>query len=470
MYSSHRVFTMSLNENKALFINTLTGMTLILPDSYYQLFRLIDQDKLTDKITQQFSKEIQLLKSKNYIFESKAEEQAYFDNKMKAQMERTQKNLIHFTFVPTHLCNYDCGYCFETKEQRSKNTNLSSEMIKTAFEAVDQLCAEIDLQPDSKPTFHLMGGETLLLHIKPQIKLLLEELNKRNFQTEIITNGHFLSEYMDILSENKSVIQALQVTLDGTEEVHNRRRILKTTGVGNFNKIVQGIDSALEHGIPIKLRMNIDKSNEDISEFIDFLKMKGWFGRKDLLFLPGIVNDFNECGDYNELINEDKITEIMKPFSSLSCEKSGEDTSFVSFGILHKIKSYLEQMNRKNFSLQDCMINRSFVFSPNGKIFQCPVTMHKNEHAIGEFAPTFKMYDSTSRFGWNHIKEVREEKGCSTCATATVCPGPCPIQARKEFESERMHSCKNTDNAISEYLEHYKEEILKLPIFELKDN
>ncbi len=53
-----------------------------------------------------------------------------------------------------------------------------------------------------------------------------------------------LDEYIPILKTAR--IREVQVTLDGTEEVHDNRRFLKGGG-GTFSKIVRGIDACLEN-------------------------------------------------------------------------------------------------------------------------------------------------------------------------------------------------------------------------------
>ena len=74
----------------------------------------------------------------------------------------------------------------------------------------------------------------------------------------------------------KANIREIQVTLDGTEDVHNRRRFLKS-GEGTFGKIVRGIDSCLENHLSVNLRMVLDKENIDnLPELAQLAIDKGW--------------------------------------------------------------------------------------------------------------------------------------------------------------------------------------------------
>ncbi len=77
-------------------------------------------------------------------------------------------------------------------------------------------------------------------------------------------------------SWTKGKIREVQVTLDGTADIHNSRRFLKG-GDGTFDRIVRGIDAALANKIDINLRMVIDKENIDnLPDLAQFAIDKGW--------------------------------------------------------------------------------------------------------------------------------------------------------------------------------------------------
>ena len=106
----------------------------------------------------------------------------------------------------------------------------------------------------------VFGGEPLL-NSPRQKELIVYLLNKANgakLDVCFVTNGYTLVEYIDILRLGR--IREIQVTLDGTEAIHNKRRFLKG-GAGSFEKIVKGIDLCLQNKITVNLRMVVDKEN-----------------------------------------------------------------------------------------------------------------------------------------------------------------------------------------------------------------
>ena len=122
----------------------------------------------------------------------------------------------------------------------------------------------------------IFGGEPLLN--SPRQKDLINYIINKSVEADLslcfVTNGYHLEEYIPVLRKGK--IREVQVTLDGTESVHNNRRFLKGGG-GTFEKIVKGIDACLKENIDVNLRMVIDKENIDnLSDLAQFAIDKGW--------------------------------------------------------------------------------------------------------------------------------------------------------------------------------------------------
>ena len=96
-----------------------------------------------------------------------------------------------------------------------------------------------------------------------------------------ITNGHDLDIYSDILGK---LIYSVQITLDGIDEYHDKKRFLQG-GKPTFSKIIESIDLCLERGVQVTIRSNIDNINIDqIGALVDFYKQKGWLGQKNFSF------------------------------------------------------------------------------------------------------------------------------------------------------------------------------------------
>ena len=98
------------------------------------------------------------------------------------------------------------------------------------------------------------GGEPLLE--KNRIKSLGTKINKLGltfFDNDIVTNGYLLNKENFKLLEDVGITN-VQVTLDGLQETHDKRRPLKN-GKGTFLKIIKNLDdyfnSNLKETLPI---------------------------------------------------------------------------------------------------------------------------------------------------------------------------------------------------------------------------
>ena len=140
-----------------------------------------------------------------------------------------------FTFQVTDACNLACTYCYQTNKGKRRMS------IETAKLTVDKLLSGEDgfadyIDPQNVPAIILefIGGEPfleieLIDEIVDYFRLRTIELNhpwKTRFVVSICSNGvlyrdpkvqQFLQKNHDILSFN--------VTVDGTEELHNACRI-----------------------------------------------------------------------------------------------------------------------------------------------------------------------------------------------------------------------------------------------------
>ena len=126
----------------------------------------------------------------------------------------------------THRCNLKCQYCYH----KQKNLDLDE---KTAIEIVKKLATEICPEQVS---INFWGGEPFL---KGDIILkVMEEVSKyygekqRMFQ--IITNGTIYDE--ELLKKMFEYFSRVQISLDGREETHNKKRGLWKETVENLKK------------------------------------------------------------------------------------------------------------------------------------------------------------------------------------------------------------------------------------------
>ncbi len=151
-------------------------------------------------------------KEKQKIF-VESDEDEILQIKFLKYLARYNKEIINLTIAPTLDCNFNCEYCFE-------ENRIQEYMNDETENAIIEYINTIGENKDVRITWY--GGEPLL--DKKRIYSISRKVQeKHNLLSSIITNGYLLDkEFIDDL-KNLNII-SIQITIDGSEDTHNRRR------------------------------------------------------------------------------------------------------------------------------------------------------------------------------------------------------------------------------------------------------
>jgi MoaA/NifB/PqqE/SkfB family radical SAM enzyme len=161
-----------------------------------------------------------------------------------------------FVLNLTHRCNFACNMCIQYGEG-FKEKNCSELPL-------DQWLRFIESVAWFKPRITLMGGEPLLY---PEIKEIVKSLARNNLQTELVTNGYYLQDYLsDMYDSNIDLI----LSIDGTSDIHNGIR----NSEDSFERILRSLNFIKNKGGSIleKLLINYVLLPDNVDNLIDFLK------------------------------------------------------------------------------------------------------------------------------------------------------------------------------------------------------
>ena len=238
-YSKHNIFSRIKDSANYFIINPLTGNADILTPSDAEI---VEKIRLGGDISNQ--EYLDELTEKGYLTDEKEESKLY-RNKYLDFIDSRDKDEIQIFFVTNYSCNFACTYCYQDQYSNVAR-ELTVEVIDAFFNYVQREFA------GRNKYITIFGGEPLLSNPKQKglISHILVKAIESNIELSFVTNGYYLQEYVPFFSSD--IVREVQVTLDGTEAVHNSRRFLKG-GDGTFSKIVEGIDSCLENHIDINL-------------------------------------------------------------------------------------------------------------------------------------------------------------------------------------------------------------------------
>lgn len=333
-----------------------------------------------------------ILISKQFLLEG-VEEEAKIKSSIIAQLKRKCINLDAESniacFILSYNCNFRCPYCYEA--QIAHHNILSEDMVDRIFAINSQI-----------EYISLFGGEPLLPSHKKIIEYIISKAP--NAYYSVITNGYYLHEYLPILS--KLNIKNIQVTLDGTEEYHNRTRITKN-GSPTYSKIISGIKECVQLNLPITIRMNISLENIDnCYQAINDIKSQPWGHSIDFEMQPL----FQYGAEQKEQLYKSLLSKDAKPKENQIFQRMLPISNYLMNGgkLLPIIRTCdAEQKNR--------------FYDPDGYIYNCILAVGHKEKAIGTFYPDFTLKKDS--FITRDITTIAQ---CKTCKYSLFCGGGCP--------------------------------------------
>lgn len=403
-------------------------------DEYFIVNPLSRQaDILTAEKAQEFSAQVfsdpAELVEKGYLVDPEEERKRY-NREYLDFLDNRDTDEVQIFYVPTYFCNFSCTYCYQEGYEHTP------EMKHT--EVIDAFFAYIDREfAGRKKYVTVFGGEPLLPGSAPKanITYLIEQATKRNLALAFVTNGHTLKQYIPILKQG--FIREIQVTLDGPQEIHDRRRMLKG-GAGTFSQIVEGIDAALAEGMPINLRAVVDRSNMPyLGQLADFAIAQGWTANKLFKTQLGRNYELHVCqADQQKLYDRASMYEDI--YNLVKQQPSFLEFHRPAFSIS---KFLFENGELPNPLFDSCPGTKTeWAFDFSGRIFSCTATVGKEGEALGTFYPQVTRKDEIIR-QWEQ-RDVTTIEACAACPMQLACGGGCAAVAKNATGSVDSPDCR----------------------------
>lgn len=430
--SKHNIISKIADSEDYFIVNLLSGHADILEADEAQKFMSNTSDDTSEFI------------KKGYLVNPKEEAQL-FKTKYLDFIDERDNDEVQLFFTPWYSCNFDCSYCFQD-EYANPDDQVSNDVIDAFFTYVDTKFAA------RKKYVTLFGGEPLLNnpHKKESIRQFVTEATKRGLDIAMVTNGYHISEYIDILKNG--MIREIQVTLDGTEKVHDSRRMLRG-GKGSFTKTVEGIDLLLRHRIPVNLRMIIDKENvNDLPKLARFAIEKGWTEKIYFKTALGRNYELHHCQTNNQRLFSriemyEEIYQLVK--------KHPEILTFHKplFSISKFLFENGELPNPLFDSCSGCKTEWAFDYS--GKIYACTATVGNKGDELGTFYPNIELNEELIE-EWED-RDVLAIKECVSCPVSLACGGGCAAIAKNRAGKLHAPDCRPVKELLTLGISLYSE-------------
>ena len=451
MYKTKNIFGVKL-ESSYVIINTLSGAVDIVNNELAE-YLLYDNLVNEGKILSEWKSS---LFERGYLFEAKEKEEQLKNEILNNNINLFKDKPLLIVLYPTLFCNLNCPYCYIPNELRDKPEVMSNQQLNTILKTIPLLKEKSQKE---NVLIELMGGEPLL----PQTKNIVNEVISRSkgfdYKLSIITNGTYLYDFIPLFIENKSVIHTIQVTLDGTMEIHDNRRVFKD-GRGSFKQIIKGIEFALEKNFSIVLRINVDKENIDtLDNFVNLIEDNFWTQYDNFRVDIAPVTDYVEKGLSNLLNEAEMYDKISKILGGISTIKGPYNLRI--FKILHHLQSVIYNQDEITLPIVEyceAMQGRQFIFSTDGNIFCCPEATGDSSLSIGKYS------DNEFSIDWNKWKSwtgnIYENNLCNNCNINTFCGGGCPRRRIKNGQLLAPNDCSDKKSIISDWVLAHEESLI----------
>jgi len=389
------------------------------------------------------------------------QEQKLVKQVLKAATERQSKD-ASIVVILNYDCDFRCRYCFEresvqlprprsslsslrtTTDRGILKTGMSDQVMNSAFEFIESKKVK---------EITLFGGEPFLPDETNQkiTRSFIAGLKKRQITMSVVSNGANWQHYIDLFDPN--FLTSIDVTIDGPKHIHDKRRI----GPGKkqtFETIIQNIRKALDLGIKVHCRLNVDKTNvaeihglNNVFEENRFYKRKGQF----VCYLANVTNssiknkkeNFGPIEMYESAINQHLTQQECHDYSS------GCSDSQPSFNIdylppeVGQICDALEGKKLLSRKFNFCSAYTGmYVLDPFGKIFSCWELVNLDTAYIGKFHPRVEMfYDKLH--AWRGRSSEVTAKSCLECPYVLLHGSGCQAQSFRETGELWERDCQD---------------------------
>ncbi len=365
--------------------------------------------------------------------------------------------------IPTYDCNLTCNYCFQSGRRhslgcRNEQSLISKQMIDRIYIAANQL--NIDSK-SSAFNIGLYGGEPLLRRNSDAIRYMIKKFHSKI--KSVITNGTEIQFYEDLLGPDG--VSLLQITLDGSQEIHDRRRIY-ADGQGSFCQIASNIDLCLKKGCSVRLRVNCDSQNiHSLINLSRFIISKRWHDNANFsAYAAPLVKSNPKLPE-----SESKIADKSRESLNLQGLIESALERFPEMGVIatpdQTLISSIQQVFSDNSMLHPhssfCSAHTGMhLFDLFGNIYACWEHAGDSSQRIGQLRENGKIeYVKERRDIWRNRTAASYEP-CNHCRYALFCGGGCASRAESQNGTIYGNFCDNFQNrfkhaVVTAYSKHY---------------
>lgn len=409
-----------------------------------------------NNLTELSNDEISQLTYQGMIVDSELDEAKQYNHFYENSRYVACKNLS-IIFVPTYGCNLACPYCYEGQKKECK---------KISYAEIDTILAFVKQKIENpepgifikRVACSLFGGEPLLC--LKELKYFCEGItslaSQNNLELIFSMTSNFTLVNDEVLEFIRKYNITTQVTIDGTRDEHDTRRISKD-GKGTYDIILHNLRKANEAGLKelISIRLNIDTQNLLTSEEA-LLAIKEYAG----FVYFGLLHSYN---DINKGFKHDCLKE----------QAEQEALTQKLYPLLEKYNLYCPYMfGKKSPCVLSCQ--NKYVIDCNLDVYSCGSLLGHKKARLGYLKSDGTFHREPQYYEQMNYSPFNFEK-CRNCKWLPMCGGSCTAAS---FLADNEHNlakivspvCAVNEDLLNIQLRRYVDHLAELQKFDDEPN
>ena len=436
----------------ALLVHGLSGAIDLVSGSLYRWFV---GDHSPDELPSQIRER---LLARGYLWNGTCETEHNLFTQISSLLHnyRLQTTINSFWIIPTYKCNLRCTYCFQDHQLHAgkgiAQHDMQPDEAIRLIESFDAIGGSGPHATDGKGRYiTLFGGEPLMNSTAETVRAIVSHGKRKGYRIGAVTNGVDLHEFKELLGPD--AIRWIQITLDGIAALNDKRRL--PLQKGTFDRIVNGITTALEQGCKVSLRTNVDRELMEHAETLEkWAEKKNWLKNPNFSwYMTPVENHASPPLRQAAVSNIELISSIRKAgISKIKPPYVGKFHRIFNTLVTHGITSEIETSACGSHT-------NMYFFDPNGLIFACAEQVGKPASAVGSFSLEKNDMSVSENLKWQQ-RHVGNMPVCSRCANAFFCGGGCANAALLENNDFFGPRCNGIKDAMQFAGREYGEKML----------
>lgn len=396
----------------------------IIYNTLNQTLIIVDEERLKkikdNKFKELDKEEVQILINNGIIVSDECNELNIYIYKRNIAQFNFKK--LHILYTITDACNSNCEYCFKKNDKPEKIDSEKRKSIRKFIinQAEKNECKEIQID--------FFGGEPLVLYkqVIKDMDFFTDWANNNNIKIKyrFYTNGTIMNnELLEYFKANRDNIKDLQITLDGTKEIHDKVRPLKNKE-SSYDLIMKNLKLLNEENIPVQIRINFNSENyTNVGKCLDDLKENKL--ENIPVYFYAVQAMSSACSKYELAITDNDTLNVFP--------KLWKDA------IKRKVNINLKTSPGFVYCSASC--KSTFVINYKAEVYKCALLQTDKKYKIGEISEDGNLkYLSNEYFKWMCKNPVNNKK-CIKCKLLPVCGGGCGGSAAEKYGTYMHENC-----------------------------